>query len=190
MKKKEGVYKKSWRFIKETNSYFLIASVIFAASILVGYLLPVFFTDFIKEFIKNILAQTEGFNFFQLFVFILQNNLMSAFIGMIAGILLGIFPVLIASLNGYVLGFVMNKTASAGGEVVLLRLLPHGVFEIPALVLSLGLGIRLGMFIFAKKKKQDLVYALENCLRVFLFVVLPLLLIAAIIEAGLVVFLG
>ena len=35
----------------------------------------------------------------------------------------------------------------------LFRLLPHGIFELPAIFISLGLGLRFGMFIFQKEKE-------------------------------------
>lgn len=190
MKKEKGVYAEVWKYLKESKIYFLIAGIIFLCAILIGYVFPVFFSEIILNFIKNIINQTQGFGFWQLFVFIIQNNVMSAFIGMLAGIFLGIFPALNAAMNGYVLGFVMNKTSEAAGSSILLRLLPHGIFEIPALIISLGLGIRLGMFLFAKNRGKDLKYNLENSLRVFLFVVIPLLIIAGFIEVGLIVLLG
>lgn len=176
--------------MKECKFYFLVAALIFFGLMLVGYVFPVFFVELIQNFIKQIAQKTQGMGFFQLFVFVLQNNLLTAFLGMIGGVLFGIFPVITSAMNGYVLGFVMNKTAAVAGSGVLLRLLPHGIFELPALIISLGLGIRLGAFIFAKKKKEDFVYALENSLKVFLLVVIPLLLVAALIESWLIVLLG
>ena len=183
------IYKQIWRYLKECRTYFLIVSIIFLASLLIGYVFPVFFVDLIQELLKKLAGEAAGLGFFQLLVFILENNIMTAFVGMVFGILL-VFPVLIVLLNGYVLGFVMNKTSEVAGSLVLFRLLPHGVFELPALIISLGLGLRIGMFIFHKNKKKDLKYALENSLRVFLFVVIPLLVVAGFIEAWLIVFLG
>ena len=188
--KKHGNYSLSWKFLKEIKSHIFIISLIFFGSILIGYLLPIFFVDFILNFIENVLKQTEGMGFFNLFVFILLNNISTAFFGMLAGILIGIFPVFNAFLNGYVVGFVINKTAEVSLGDILIRILPHGVFEIPALIISLGLGLRLGMFIFSKNKKKDLKYSLENSLRVFLFIVVPLLVIAGIIESLLMFVLG
>ncbi|HJX50295.1 MAG TPA: stage II sporulation protein M, partial [Candidatus Nanoarchaeia archaeon] len=69
---------------------------------------------------------------------------------------------------------------------VLLRLLPHGIFEFPAIILALATGIRLGLFWFSDNKKKEFVKRVEGSLRVFLFVILPLLIIAAIIEGFLI----
>jgi len=185
-----GVYKKCCGFLRESKVYFLIISILFLFSILIGCIFPIFFVELIAEFIKKIFEQTAGMDFWQLLIFILQNNIMTAFIGMMLGVLIGVFPIINTMMNGYVVGFVMNKAAEVGGAVVMWRLIPHGLFEIPALIISLGLGLRLGMFIFAKNKKKDFIYALENSFRVFLFVVIPLLLIAGLVETALIFFIG
>lgn len=190
--KEKGVYKENWKFIKENKKYFWFVFVLLILFTLVGYFFPVFFSEQILSLLKKLVQETSGMNFVQLFLFLIENNIYAAFSGMITGIFLGLFPIFTAITNGYVLGFVMNKTAEVVGQGVLLRLLPHGIFELPALILSLGLGIRIGAFVFAKKGKkiEDLKYALENSLKIFLFIVIPLLLIAGVIEAGLMILFG
>ena len=121
----------------------------------------------------------------ELINFILLNNLQSSFFGMIFGVLLGILPVIVIIANGYLLGFVASISIEAEGVLILWRLLPHGVFELPAVFISLGLGLKLGTFIFQKEKIQSLKKYFWNSLRIFLFIVLPLLIIAAIIEGSL-----
>jgi len=189
---KKGNYEKCLGYLKEGKEYFLIIILIFLASFLLGYCFPVFFGELIEEFVKGLLERTESMTFLQLLVFIFQNNLSTAFVGMLLGLAFGIFPLFLTFLNGYVLGFVSGKVVGAIGLSSLIRLVPHGIFELPALIIALGLGLRMGMFFLAKpgKRKKQLFYDLENSLRVFLFVVLPLLLIAAFIEAGLIVLLG
>lgn len=192
MKIRKGNYKRCWKYLKESQNYFLIVLLIFSFSFIIGFLFPVFLVDMISEFIEQIIAKTEGMNFLQLLVFILQNNLMTAFFGLLLGVILGLLPLLLSFLNGYVLGFVANISIKAVGLSSLWRLFPHGIFELPALIISLGLGLKLGMFVFAKpgKRKSTLLYNLENSLRVFLFVIIPLLIIAAFIETILIFLLG
>ena len=62
------------------------------------------------------------------------------------------------------------------GIFILWRLLPHGIFEIPAILISTSLGIRLGTD-FKNFKKN-----LKSAIRVFLLIIVPLLVIAGIIE--------
>jgi stage II sporulation protein M len=183
-------YKQSWNYIGECKIHILIIVLLFLASVLLGFLFPVFFVDFIKKFIEEIIKKTGGLDFFQLFLFISKNNLATAFVGLIAGVIFGIIPLFYAFFNGYVLGFVINKGVSALGIGVLWRLVPHGIFELPALVLSLGAGLKLGTFIFGRKKSRDFIYYVKNSFKVFIFIIVPLLLIAAVIEAGLIILLG
>ena len=143
--------------------------------------------DWIREFVKELLEETSGLNMWQMIVFILNNNLKSSFIAMLLGIFLGIFSVLTAFANGYVLGFIAEKSVKVEGFSVLLRLLPHGIFELPAVVLALALGTKLGFFWLARNKKKEFLKRLEQSLRVFLFIILPLLIIASIIE-GILIF--
>ena len=109
---------------------------------------------------------------------------------MIFGIFLGIFPMVVAMLNGYILGFVALLSVSNEGIFVLWRLVPHGVFELPAVFISLGLGLKFGTFFFQKNKSESFRNYLWNSIKTFVFIVLPLLVIAAIIEGALIAFGG
>lgn len=178
-------YSKCWNFLVESKYYLLIISFLLIASFLFGYIFPLFFLDFIKRFIEQILEQTKDMNFFQLFIFILQNNLRTAFFAIIFGVFFGIFSIFSTLFNGYVIGVISSKVSATYGNAILFRLLPHGIFELPSLIISLALGLKLGMFIFSKDKKKTFINNLENSLRVFLSIILPLLIIAAFIEAAL-----
>jgi stage II sporulation protein M len=67
-----------------------------------------------------------------------------------------------------------------------LNLLPHGIFELPAIFISFGMGLKFGTFLFYKEKMKKFAEFFSNSLRVFVFVILPLLVIAAIIEGSLI----
>jgi stage II sporulation protein M len=122
-------------------------------------------------------------NFIELFWFIFSNNIKVTFIGLISGIFFGILPLLTSIANGYLLGFVSSLVIIEENFLSLWRILPHGIFELPAVFISLGLGLKLGMFIFQKKKIKYLKKNLYNSLKVFFLIILPLLLVAAIIES-------
>ncbi len=181
-------YKKSWKYVKDSKNYIYVSILIFMIFSILGFFLPPFanLDSIINDFIENILLKTQGMGFFEITVFIFLNNIQSSFLGILYGIVLGIFPILAAMMNGYLLGYVASESVSAGGIFVLWGILPHGVFELPALFISLGMGIKLGSFIFKKNKTDTLKeYSLES-LRTFLLIVLPLLIVAAIIEGVLI----
>jgi len=189
MKKKRGFslkkeYIESWRFIKESKNFIYVAVGIFVAFFILAFFVhpPEILLNYILEFIQELLAKTQGMSAGELVGFIFLNNLQSSFFGMVFGVALGIFPVLALIANGYILGFVSSLTVAEYGVFSLWRLLPHGIFELPAIFISLGLGLKLGSFVFQKKKQESFRSFLLNSLRVFLFIVIPLLIIAGIVE--------
>ncbi len=183
-------YKKSWTYIKESKNFIYFAIGIFLIFVLIGFFVSPSqeISDIILNYIQEILAQTEGLSAFGLIRFIFLNNLQSSFSGMIFGFLFGIFPFIAALFNGYVIGFVSELSVESAGFSSLLNLLPHGIFELPAIFISLGLGLKFGTFWFKKNRFECFKKYLLESLRVFVFIVIPLLIIAAVIEGLLIVF--
>jgi len=183
-------YEASWEYIKESKNYIYLAIILFFAFALIGFLVPAPETvsNQIIEFIRQLLEKTEGMSQWELVEFIFLNNIRSSFVGMISGILFGILPFITIFTNGYVLGFVSNMAVAERGFSSLLSLIPHGIFELPALFISLGLGLKLWTFVFEKEKLESFKKYVLNSLKVFLFIILPLLIIAAIIEGSLIFF--
>jgi len=179
-------YIQSWEYIKESRHFIYSIIILFLLFSLLGFFFPApeNISAYILEFIENLLNKTEGMSQGELIKFIFVNNIQGSFFGMIFGAFLGIFSLISVIANGYILGFVAAKSMQSQGILILLRLLPHGIFEIPALFISLGLGLKLGAFIFQKKKLKSFQMYLWESLRVFLFVVIPLLILAAIIEGS------
>ena len=177
-------YKKSWKYIKATRNFIYTVIGIFFLFALFGFFIPApeFLAQQILELIEDLLEKTVGMSATELIGFIFFNNLKSSFFGMIFGVLIGIFPIISVVANGYLLGFVGALSVEIGGSSVLLRLLPHGIFELSAVFISLGMGIKLGTIIFQKNHRKSFRDYFLNSLRVFLLVVVPLLVIAAIIE--------
>lgn len=179
----------SLNFIKESKNYIYSVIAIFLFFVLIGFFVPVpsSIESQIVEFFEEIVGETEGMSALELVWFILWNNIRSSFIGMVFGVLFGIFPVFSSIINGYIVGVASSLSVSNAGFLSLFKLLPHGIFELPALFISLGLGVRLG-FSFIKFEMSSFKEEFINSLKAFLFVVLPLLIIAGFIE-GILIFL-
>lgn len=194
-KEKKGFWKKnyslSWSYIKESKKFIWIAVILFAIAIAFGFLNHALFGDYIRKLLEAILRQTEGLNAWQMILFIFENNIKNAFMGLIVGAALGVFPLFALLLNGYVIGYVGYFAVQTNGWIALLDLLPHGIFELPALIIALGLGVKFGGSIFAGRGKlrKEFLRRLDRSLRVFIFIILPLLVIAAIIEGLLIAYL-
>ena len=180
-------------FLKTLKNYIWFSCGLFLLTIIIGYLFPIFFVTQVQNLIQELIKETQGLNFFELIKFIITNNMQSAFSGMILGVFFAVVPIAILVVNGYVLGFVANKSVSYEGFLILWRLLPHGIFEIPAIIISISLGMKLGLFLLVYKgenKKKEFLEWIKNSLRVFILVVIPLLVIAGIIEASLIRLIG
>lgn len=195
-KEKNGFFRKNFResvdFIKESKGFIYAVIFLFFFFALIGFFIPVpaSLNTIIINFLENLLASTKDMSASQLITFIFFNNVQSSLLGMLFGVFFSIFSVFTAIANGYLLGFVAVKAVSAGGILVLWKLFPHGIFELPALFISLGLGIKLGTAIFQKNSFEKLKNYLIKSVKVFFFVVIPLLFIAAIIEGTLIALLG
>ena len=181
-------YIKSWKYLKESQKFIWAAVTLFFITALIGFFIqpPESVSIKILEFIKELIEKTQNMSQGELVSFIFFNNLQSSFIGIISGFFLGIFPLISTIANGYILGFVSKLAVNAEGFSSLLRLLPHGIFELPAIFISFGLGIKFGTFIFQKNKSESFKIFLWNSIRVFLTIVIPLLIIAGIIEGSLI----
>jgi stage II sporulation protein M len=178
----------SLNFLRESKVFIYSIIGIFFFFVLMGFFVPVpeEISNQIIHLIEELLEKIEGLSQFELIEFIFLNNLQSSFLGMILGIFFGIFSVIVAIANGFLLGFVASASVASEGIFILWRLLPHGIFELPAIFISLGLGLKLSTFIFAKNKLMSLKNYLKKSLITFLFIILPLLIIAAIIEGSLI----
>ncbi len=107
------------------------------------------------------------------------HNAVALFAAMSSGVILAVIPVFFLIANGYVVGTLIIPNLSMIG-----LLLPHGIFELTASFLAVSYGIWLGLWPFNRNRFETVRLRLRKCFAVYSYVVLPLLLIAAIIEGG------
>ncbi len=101
----------------------------------------------------------------------------------------GVLGALVLMLPMTVIGYFMANVANVGLSPIMFftaLVLPHGIFEIPAIIIA-GAGVlQLGAVLLAPAKGKTIgeawLLALADCTRVILGLVLPLLLIAAALE--------
>lgn len=176
----DGLY-----YINESKNWIFSIIAVFLFFGLVAFFFPELFTR-LDPILKNLVDKTEGLNTGQLIVFILNNNLKSAVYGFVFGIFFGIFPLMNAIVNGSVLGYVYNKVYLISGFSDFWRILPHGIFELPAIFISLGLGLKLGASFFSSNIVKSLRDRFVRGGRAFVLIVIPLLIVAAVIEGVLI----
>jgi len=174
-------FKDALSYLRESRNYILVIATIFLAGILLGFS---FYSQlsFLDGILDGLIEKIRGLSTPGIILFIMQNNIKSAFYGLLFGAVLGIFPLMNSLSNGVVLGYVMNGVWVNSGIREFWRILPHGIFELPAIFISLSLGLKLGMFIFQKNKLSELSERARNSMIIFVCIVIPLLIVAAVIE--------
>ena len=124
---------------------------------------------------------------------IFRHNVQALLLAGAAGVIsLGVLPTLMLMLPIVLIGFFAGQVAWQGYSPLLflaVSILPHGLFEIPAAIVSTAFALRIGASITAPRAGltvgEGLVAATADFVKVFLFLVVPLLLIAAFVEANL-----
>jgi len=121
-------------------------------------------------------------------IFLFLKNSLTALIAFALGPLLLITPILVLFLNGFVLGMVGNAVASqVSFAAALASLLPHGIFELPALVFASAAGLRLGLAAIRKVRAAishtqfSIAPDLAKSFKLFMAAII-LLLVAAVVE--------
>lgn len=124
-------------------------------------------------------------------LFIFGNNVRATFLILLGGaVSFSVLGVLVYLINVGLIGGVLGVFKLLGYSPVLLfaaGLLPHGIFEIPALMLSSAIVLYIGAALVTpqtgKSMGQVMLELLADWAKIFLGVVIPLLAIAAVIES-------
>ena len=93
--------------------------------------------------------------------------------------------------NGFIMGVLWAMYASQGLNPIpyyIAGILPHGIFELPAIFISVTLGLYLSYTISkrivqSKHAKGTVVPVLKNSALTFVLVIIPLLVVAALVES-------
>lgn len=186
-------YKKSIKYLIDSQNFIAFMFVLILFFFIIGILFPVFFKEQIISFFLSLEDQIISLNPIELILFIFNNNIKSSFFILILGTFIGVFPLIMIAVNGYMIGFILHYAIYSSGIFIIWKLFPHGIFEFPAVLISAGLGLRLGYdlvfnFVSKNKKTNSFRKNIFESLKTFVLIILPLLIIAAIIE-GLLMFL-
>ena len=125
-----------------------------------------------------------------LFFTLLLHNVMATIFVLVSGVIVGIIPTFAIGSNGFVLGVVYRQVAEVDGySKDALKVLPHGVFELPALLIAASYGLWLGVTVVRRIRYNGntlLRVNIEHAFRRYFTVVFPLLFVAAGIETALI----
>ncbi len=182
--------------ISKNRGWIVMAAVIFMASAVVFYFMPVSSQpaaegavdgqlDQLEDLFSMILGTTPMISVLLVFM----NNFLSMAQMLLLGFLAGISPLVTLGLNGALIGIVLALSAGESAALlplIFLGLLPHGIFELFAFFLCGAIGLKFGFHCIAsplpgKTRSESFRYIWKEAISVLPLVVL-LLIIAALIE--------
>jgi stage II sporulation protein M len=167
----------------------IVTLLLFFTTITVGWLgsalNPSVGPDLMKLFEKEVAGQMDGTNPYDMCLKLFANNLQACVLLFLGGASFGILTIFIMSLNGIVIGAIMEMVRRDHTPLfVAAAIVPHGIFEIPAFIIAGALGILLAQSLIAEwYGGGDTAVDARTFGRLFILYVLPLVAIAACVEA-------
>ena len=170
-------------YLRTSLLFFGIGIAIGLSIVLVFPAIANHFEDSVANFIKTF----RGLPRIELAGAIFFNNASKTLLAIALGGLFGIIPGIFLLANGVALGVVFSlATQSKGLALSLLSIMPHGILELPAVILGTSIGFMIGnhaLKTVLRKSDAALVVELKRGLRYFCSVIAPMLVAAAFVEA-------
>jgi stage II sporulation protein M len=167
----------------------IIISLLFFSTILIGWVGTAqnhaVGEEFMKMFEKDVARQVMGGSDAEVGGKLFLNNLEACLLLFLGGASFGIFTIFIMSLNGIVIGAILEIVHEQhSAAFVAAAILPHGIFEIPGFIIAGALGIMLSQSLVNEYYgKGDAAADTQRLARNFVLLVLPLIAVAALVEA-------
>jgi stage II sporulation protein M len=190
------VYRLRWHLA----AIILLFTMFLVAGVGVAMAYPTFTDNTINGF-KEEVGPLKDLTPWGLMLSIFKNNAIKCFLTVVLGLALGIAPLIFIVANGFIIGIVVGATlAKTSMLYVIVGIVPHGIIEMPMVLISASIGLKLGtdmvrailssvgsaLKIDALEKLDSgskLIWKdLREALLVFIFWIAPLLFIAAFLE--------
>lgn len=174
-------------YARKITPIFALCCFLFGFSLSMGYILGDTIPASTMDDLLDSLPDTSNMKTPELFAFIAVNNIGKSLLFMAGGVVGGVLPLFFVIFNGFFIGYIAYSLGSIYGiEFIVAGLTPHGVFEIPAIVFAMAMGMSLGYAAMSALRGEGGIWK-EARLAVGLFLtrIVPILLIAAVIEVTL-----
>jgi stage II sporulation protein M len=177
-------------YLKRLRIYFAASVSLFGLGALIGTAAIFYFpaiARYVEASVGGFVKIFRGLPPLQLAGAIFLNNAIKTLFVIALGVLFGVATVFFLLVNGAALGIVFYLSVqSRGWWSSLLVIVPHGVLELPAVLLGASIGLLLGRHSLNRlfgKTHTSLGNELRQAFHFFIAVIVPLLLIAALVEA-------
>ena len=187
---KDTFMREQYVYGRELVPFLAVSLVVIAVGTVLGFLSPLHAPKVasqvsapVAEFVNKFVDLPKPYLALAIFL----NNVVKTLLVIILGTLWGLVPVVFLAVNGYALGLVLYLSIKSRGVwVSLLAIAPHGLFELPGVLLGASIGLMLGVRAFKRmfgKTETTASGELKRALGFFFVVIVPLLLVAAFVEA-------
>ncbi len=175
---------------RETIFYFKALGLLLGVAFAFGFLSAYLYPEAAQETVTAVAEEfgvLDELTLFEIFMLIFLNNAFKSFVVMVLGIAFGVLPVIFILLNGYAIGIIVAVSlAQSGVAVVLFGTVPHGIFEVPAVLVAASYGVLLGeKALYRIKHGESLGVHVYAAIGKFSRYVVPFLALAALIETAL-----
>lgn len=192
-REKNGIHVGRWMIIslkKELSrlyDYLVLSSALFIISIYIGFTIYVVSPTDVSELTEPFKGLVELFKRLtplQRVLLVFINNSLKGFLNILFGPILGIYPLIFIVLNGIVIGFSFAVVAATDNLIyAILGMAPHGILEVPAMIICNALGFKLAFTAIKSIFGQNsLRKEIKTSLKIYVNISLPMLLAAAFIE--------
>jgi len=171
--------------LEKNLSLTLVAASSFLSAIPAGLLMYPLVKDRLPSLLNDVFGGImSGPDLNVIFNVFLRNTTASLVI-MALGVTI-VLPLAALFANGLLVGLVFRFASDRGLDVfrIAFGIIPHGIFELPAIFLSAALGMRVGLQLVTQKGRRLAAArdAVREAAAVYLMAVVPLLLAAAAVE--------
>lgn len=180
-------WKEDVAYLRSIRPYILLSVYLFCATAALGFFASVRNPELAAVYVGDVAEKLQWILDLsppKMMMAIFLNNLFASLMALLLGVGFGIVPFIVVVMNGLVVGLVVHQAMLAGGlAFVIVAILPHGIIELPTVLVCIGVGFRLGHLMIRTLlgRDGDLEGELRLAIRLLRWVVL-LLFIAAVIE--------
>ncbi|SFM62313.1 stage II sporulation protein M [Methanolobus profundi] len=184
----ENTRERFWTYIEELKPFVWISLALFIISTVAGYAYysmdPSYALNSLDG-LEELAEMLQGLSALEIMLLIFVNNAVKMFFSILLGFALGIIPFGFLLMNGFVIGiFAHYQTVENGALFVIAGLTPHGLIEVPMLIISSAVGMKIGYVALQalRSRPVDLKEEIIKGIKFYLHWLFPLIFLAAVIE--------
>ena len=150
------------------------------ACVFYGFFFPEKFGGMLDEFVRS--SDYDNMSMFEMMRSLFINNSKVAGMVVLFGVTI-VVPLFILVANGVLIGAAIERASeSVSWWDIVYNIAPHGIFEIPAMILAFAVGYRIAKAWFKKNRLHNIWGRFKDAVIVYVCVIIPLLFIASMIE--------